>query len=221
MVSLIFPSLCCVISRSSHRKRVQTCAGGTSMEMCRRGTNFAFSYTHYFMDDTLTKAKLFRLIPLQKNTPADTAMQCYFITETVTCIVWITHIVTFFSFIHVSLDVAQVWAVFKPKSKGILPAYLAATPLCYVHYFWIFPLLVGQECIGLHQVECMDSLISPPTGVILLMHVVRLLDLIPVFNTTFSDIPPSRKMCMKSYVCYYLNTFSDKETFHTLHHWSP
>ena len=85
------------------------------------------------------------------------------------------HIVTFFSFIHVSLDVAQVQAVFKLKSKGILPAYLAATPLCYVRYFWILPLSVGRECIGLHQVERMDPLIAPPTGVILLTHVVQLL----------------------------------------------
>ena len=135
------------------------------METCQRGTNFAFSYTHHFMDNTLTKAKLFRLIPLWKNTPSDTAMQCYFITETVTCTVWITHIVTFFSFIHVSSDIAQVRDVFKPKSKGILPAYLAAAPLCYVHYFWILPLSVGWECIGLHQVKCMDPLIVENPGI--------------------------------------------------------
>ena len=111
-----------------------------------------------------------------------------------------------------------IQAVFKPKSKGILPPYLAAAPPCYMHYFQPLLLSVGQESIGLHQVEHMDPLIAPPTGIIPLTHVVQLLDLISVFDTTFSDIPPSSKTCMEGYVHYYLNTFSDKDTFHALHH---
>ena len=130
------------------------------------------------------------------------------------------HVITFFSFkfIHVFLDIMQVWAVFKLKSKGILPPYLAAVPLCYMCYFQPLPLSVGQESIGLHQVKHMDPLTAPPTGTVPLMHVVQLLDLIPVFDTTFSDIPPSSKTCMEGYVHYYLNPFSDKDTFHALHH---
>ena len=130
------------------------------------------------------------------------------------------HVVTFFgfNFIYVFLDIAQVRAVFKPKSKEILPPYLAAAPLCYVRYFRPLPLSVGRESVGLYQVERMDPLIAPPTGIIPLTHVVRLLDLIPVFDTAFSDIPPSSKTCMEGYARYYLNTFSDKDTFHALHH---
>jgi hypothetical protein len=113
--------------------------------------------------------------------------------------------------------VAQVRAVFKPKSKRTLPPYLTAVPLCYVRYFRILLLSAGRESVGLHQVERMDPLIAPPTGIIPLTHIVRLLDLIPIFNTAFSDMPPSSKTCLEGYGCYYLNTFSDKETFHTLH----
>jgi len=79
-------------------------------------------------------------------------------------------------------------------------------------------MLVGRESIGLHQVERMDPSIGRPTGIIPLTHVVRLLDLVPVFDTAFSGVTPSSKTCMEGYARYYLNSFSDKETFHTLHH---
>ena len=91
----------------------------------------------------------------------------------------------------------QVQAVFKLKSKDILPSYLTATPLCYVHYFQLLLLSVSWESIRLHQVECMHPSIAPPTGIIPLTHVIQPLDFIPVLNTAFSD----------------------KETFHALHHW--
>ena len=95
--------------------------------------------------------------------------------------------------INVFLGVAQVRAVFKPKSKGILPPYLTAAPLCYVRYFRPLPLSAGRESIGLHQVERMHLSIAPPTGIIPLTHVVRLLDLTPVLDTPFFDIPPVAK----------------------------
>ena len=87
----------------------------------------------------------------------------------------------------------------------------------YLHYFRILPLSAGRESVGLHQVECMDPLMAPLTGIIPLTHIVQLLDLIPIFNTAFSDMPPSSKTCLEGYGHYYLNTFSDKETFHSLH----
>ena len=95
--------------------------------------------------------------------------------------------------INVFSGVTQVWAVFKSKSKGILPLDLTPTPLCYMHYFQPLPLSAGQESIRLHQVKCMHFSIAPPTGIIPLMYVVQLLDLTHVWDTPFFDIPPVAK----------------------------
>ncbi|KAL4063644.1 hypothetical protein V8B97DRAFT_2082407 [Scleroderma yunnanense] len=96
-------------------------------------------------------------------------------------------------------DVAQVHAVFQLKAMNRLPEHLTATPLCYVCYFHVLPLDAGHV-----------------TGIVAITKVVQALDFIPIFNTAFSDVPPSSKMCMEGYAHYYLNTFTDKETFHAL-----
>lgn len=112
------------------------------------------------------------------------------------------------------LDVAQVRAVFMPRSTNDLPSYLTAAPLCYVRFFRILPL--SRPCVGLYQVERVDPSNGPTTGIVPLTEVVRLLDLVPIFETAFSNIPPSSNTCMEGYARYYLNTFADKDTFHAL-----
>ena len=76
----------------------------------------------------------------------------------------------------------------------------------------------GRPSVGLHQVE---HVLNPMAGyvdsIIPLTAVVRALDFMPVFNTAFSDVAPSRQTCMEGYARYYVNTFVDKETFHVLH----
>ena len=119
----------------------------------------------------------------------------------------------FLLFIHI-LDVAQVHVVFMPRLTNNLPSYFSAAPLCYVRFFRI--LSFSRPCVGLYQVERVDPLNSLHAGIVPLTEVVRLLDLIPIFDTAFSNIPPSSNTCMEGYACYYLNTFADKDTFHAL-----
>ena len=92
-----------------------------------------------------------------------------------------------------------------------------ASPLCYVHFFRILPLSAGRPSVGLHQVERVDPLNGLATGIVPLTEVVRLLDLVPVFATALPHVPPRSETCMEGYVRYYLNTFTDKDTFHLLH----
>ena len=76
----------------------------------------------------------------------------------------------------------------------------------------------GRPSVGLYQVECvLNPMAGYVEGIIPLTVVVCALDLMPVFNTAFSDIAPSRQACMEGYTRYYVNTFVDKETFHVLH----
>jgi len=106
--------------------------------------------------------------------------------------------------------------VFQLKATNELPEHLTATPLCYVRYFHVLPLDAGRRSVGLHQVERVHPLTGHATGIVAITEVVQALDLVPVFSTAFSDVPPSSKTCMEGYARYYLNTFADKEMFHAL-----
>ena len=115
-----------------------------------------------------------------------------------------------------TLDVAQVRAVFQLQETNKLLKHLTTTPLCYVRYFHILPLDAGRHGIGLHQVERVHPSTGCATGIVTITEVVRALDLVPIFSTAFPDVPPGSKTCMEGYARYYLNTFTDKETFHAL-----
>ena len=79
-----------------------------------------------------------------------------------------------------SIDVAQVQAVFMPKIKNVLPTYLSAAPLLYVHYFCIM-LLPAQTSVGLYQVECMWSSMAWESSFVSLTDVVLAVDLVSIF----------------------------------------
>ena len=102
--------------------------------------------------------------------------------------------------------------MFRPKAREKLPPYLTTSPLCYVRFFRV---LSRSASIGLYQVERVSTGLA--TGIVPLTEVVRVLDLVPVFETQFHNVPRSSKTCMEGYQRYYLNTLVDKETFHDLH----
>lgn len=104
--------------------------------------------------------------------------------------------------------------MFTLKGHG-LPEHLTSHPLCYVRFY---RMSVGQSSVGLYQVERVDPTMGHATGVVLLTDVAQAVDLVPVFNSAFPHITSSSKTCMEGYASYYLNTFTDKETFHALHH---
>ena len=58
-----------------------------------------------------------------------------------------------------------------------------------------------------------DPLNSLHTGIVPLTEVVCLLNLIPIFDTAFSNIPLSSNTCMEGYAHYYLNMFADKDMY--------
>ncbi|KAL4071992.1 hypothetical protein J3A83DRAFT_4358328 [Scleroderma citrinum] len=110
-----------------------------------------------------------------------------------------------------------VCAVFIPKAKYELPAFLATVPLCYVCFFHVLPLSAVRPSVGLYQVEHVDPSMGFVTGIIPLTEVFWVLELVPVFDTMFPNVAPSSKTCMEGYGHYYLNTVVDKDTFHNLH----
>ncbi|KIJ06479.1 hypothetical protein PAXINDRAFT_20331 [Paxillus involutus ATCC 200175] len=114
-------------------------------------------------------------------------------------------------------DVAQVRAVFIPKSKRDLPSYLEAAPLLYVRFFRVVELPAQHLSVGLHRVQRMDSREERASGIIPVTEVVHAVELVPVFSTVRPDVAASSETCMEAYDQYFLNTFSDKETYHVLH----
>ena len=78
-----------------------------------------------------------------------------------------------------------------------------------------------QEGVGLYRVRCppADSLATGPLGsyaVVLLMDIVHVMELVPVFETVISGIELSKDLCLEAYEQYYLNSFTDKESFNMI-----
>lgn len=63
----------------------------------------------------------------------------------------------------------------------------------------------------------MDSREERASGIIPVTEVVHAVELVPVFSTMRPDVAASSEICMEAYDQYFLNTFSDKETYHVLH----
>ncbi|KAG6372042.1 hypothetical protein JVT61DRAFT_8748 [Boletus reticuloceps] len=115
-----------------------------------------------------------------------------------------------------SKDVAQVRAVFMPKTKNALPAYPGTVPLLYVRYFRIMS-LPTQSSIGLYQVERMQPFEARASSIVPLTDVILAVDLVPVFDTSLPGVAECSETCMEGYSRYYLNSFTDKETFHLVY----
>ena len=99
------------------------------------------------------------------------------------------------------LDFAQVQTVFMPKTKKILPNYLAPVPFLYVCYFDLVAL--PDQCPGI-QVGLCKVQHAPPSSigvVVPLSDVIHAVELVPVYSTTIPGVSVCSETCMEVYVC--------------------
>ncbi|KAI6155715.1 hypothetical protein BKA82DRAFT_4326774 [Pisolithus tinctorius] len=116
----------------------------------------------------------------------------------------------------VNFDVAQVRAIFTPKTKKELPIYLGPIPLVYVRYFRVVWLPEQNPGVGLYRVQRIPPSSTGASGIIPLTNVIHAVELVPVYNTVLLGVDACSETCMEAYDQYYLNTFADKETYHIL-----
>jgi hypothetical protein len=130
-------------------------------------------------------------------------------------------------FIHsrpcIDVHIAQVRCVFQPIAKKgcTLPRYLQDAPLLYVQYFQIQATPADAPSVGMYRVRRIyhqdgTGRIFRPGSVIPLTAVTCAIELIPVFGSKLDrtiTAANSMEVCDE----YYLNMFSDKEVFHTMH----
>ncbi|KAG2044004.1 hypothetical protein BDR03DRAFT_930769 [Suillus americanus] len=116
-----------------------------------------------------------------------------------------------------------VWAVFQPIAPChvTLPHYLADQPLLYVQYYEIADNPANQPAISMYTVT--RKYHEGPTGqrmrlgaVISLTDVTHAVELISVYGQG-ADRTVSAATSMEVYEHFYLNNFSDKEVYHSLH----
>ncbi|KAG2029027.1 hypothetical protein BDR03DRAFT_936897 [Suillus americanus] len=116
-----------------------------------------------------------------------------------------------------------VRAVFQPIAPRhvTLPHYLADKPLLYVQYYEIANNPANQPAISMYTVT--RKYHKGPTGqrmrlgaVISLTDVTHAVELIPVYSQG-ADRMVSAATSMEVYEHFYLNNFSDKEVYHSLH----
>ena len=74
-----------------------------------------------------------------------------------------------------------------------------------------------QTSVGLYQVEHMQPLEIRTNGIVPITDVMLAVDLVPVFSTVLPGVGQCSETCMEGYSSYYINSFTDKETFHILH----
>ena len=119
-------------------------------------------------------------------------------------------------------DVARVKAVFMPKasSSSSLPSYLIDSPLLYVEFFTaVANPSDDREGVGLYRVRRPPSTEDNCTvfrAVLPLTDVVQSVELIPVYETKLPGVEVSSENCLQAYDEYYVNSFSDKETFNVI-----
>ena len=71
-----------------------------------------------------------------------------------------------------------------------------------------------QEGVGLYRVQCPPTQpISGLNPIVPLTEVVHAIELIPIFDTKIPGIEITSETCLDAYQQYYLNSFSDKETY--------
>lgn len=74
-----------------------------------------------------------------------------------------------------------------------------------------------QTSVGLYQVEHMQHLEVGASGIVPITDIVLAVDLVLVFSMALPGVNQCSETCMEGYLSHYLNTFTDKETFHILH----
>ena len=74
-----------------------------------------------------------------------------------------------------------------------------------------------QTSVGLYQVERMQPLEIQASGIVPISDIIPAVDLVPVFSMALPGVDQCSETCMEGYLSYYLNSFTDKETFHVLH----
>jgi hypothetical protein len=119
--------------------------------------------------------------------------------------------------------IVQVRMVFALSPRGSqLPAKLKE-PLLYVQLFEIAAPPEAEPHIGMYQVR--RSFYPAPDGspscrrvgkIVRLIDVTHAVELIPIYGTTM-DRSVSSTTSLERYDKFYLNAFSDKEWYHTLH----
>ncbi|KAG1824679.1 uncharacterized protein BJ212DRAFT_1566371 [Suillus subaureus] len=117
--------------------------------------------------------------------------------------------------------IAQVQMVFALSPRGSqLPAKLMG-PLLYVELFEIAAPPEAEPHIAMYRVRC--SFHTAPDGsrtrvgkIVHLIDVTHAVELIPVYRVTL-DRTVTSATSLEHYNDFYLNAFSDKEWYHTLH----
>ncbi|KAF8432112.1 hypothetical protein L210DRAFT_3414481, partial [Boletus edulis BED1] len=100
---------------------------------------------------------------------------------------------------------------------NILPAYLnLVVPLLYVRYFHIM-LPPANTSMCLYQVERINPSESHASGIVLLTDVILAIDLVPIFSSALPGVASCSETCLEGYSDYYINSFTDKDSFHVLH----
>ncbi|KAG1822264.1 hypothetical protein EV424DRAFT_1472203 [Suillus variegatus] len=118
--------------------------------------------------------------------------------------------------------VAQVQAVFQPIAPRhvTLPPYLADQPLLYVQYYEIVDNPGNQPAISMYTVarKYWEGLAGQQRlgAVIPITDVTHAVELIPVYSEGANHMV-SAATSMEVYERFYLNNFSDKELYHSLH----
>ncbi|KAG1723221.1 hypothetical protein EDB19DRAFT_1916218 [Suillus lakei] len=119
--------------------------------------------------------------------------------------------------------IAQVRCIFQAVTKKghTLPRYLEDSPLLYVQYFQITTTPTEDTSAGMY---CMKRIyhrdgtgrVFRPGSIIPLTVVTCAIELIPVYGLKMDRTISAANMME---ICdeYYLNTFSDKEVFNTMH----
>ena len=94
------------------------------------------------------------------------------------------------------------------------------SPLLFIEFFGVVANpMDDQEGVGLYKVQCplyMEDIPSIYHAVVSMTDVVQLVKLIPVFETKISGAEVSSENCLHAYQEYYVNSFTDKETYNVL-----
>ncbi|KAG1862924.1 hypothetical protein C8R48DRAFT_603235 [Suillus tomentosus] len=117
--------------------------------------------------------------------------------------------------------IAQVRMVFTLSTRGSqLPVQLK-DPFLYVQLFEVTALPEAEPHIAMYRVRC--SFYTAPDGsrtrigkIVRLVDVTHAVELIPIYGTTL-DRSVTSVTSLERYDDFYLNSFSDKEWYHTLH----
>jgi hypothetical protein len=118
--------------------------------------------------------------------------------------------------------VAQVRLIFQPKIPGtsdlVLPTFLSG-PLLYVQFFHFVANPSDRPELAMWTVERTYTMDQHGRrcrcgGVISLTDVTHAVELIPEYGNKV-DAKISSATCLESYDRFFLNSFADKESYHT------